>query len=600
VVDTIGRVGVTGGTDSEVTQELPEPRRFVVCGDDTLAYRLANELTNRHNGEVTVIMRSRTAAYGPRIAKIPGIQIVEADGPYADAYAAADLTTADALALVERNDVTNIDAALSAHEICPGLRMVVRMFNTSLGEGVSELPYCTVLSDAAMAAPAFVAAALGDETPNMRVQKNTLFVASREDVADSEVVCGLAATDKRDEPELLPARQSDADVVLARGARATETAARRPGLIARYPIGAVVKRVWRRVRLALVAFVGLLLVGAGVLAVSRPQPLSWSKALYASILAVVGSADTNLDATAAEKITITILTFVSIALIPLLTAAVVDAVVITRRELAFGSPPKRASDHVVVVGLGGVGSHVIRALNEQGIDVVAIDRSPEARGVQVARELRIPLIIGDANRKETLEAALVPTCQALMVITSDDVTNLETALIARGIRRDLRVVLRLFDGDMAARVQRAFDIADSHSVSYLAVPSFAAHMLGRELDTIPVGRHVLLVANLTIGAYSALEDHPVRELWRPQEAWLVELTNTLGRRLAAPAGGRLLKRGDTILVVATRRGLAQLIAETTSPPDSAPRPPIVVYDSLPIVPKATSPAVPESAGSVGD
>jgi Trk K+ transport system NAD-binding subunit len=560
-----------------------------VCGDDALAFRLAGELVQRHHGQVVVVIRSADGPYLRRIAGLDSVRVIEWDGSYTDAFTAAHIAAADALALVERNDVANIDAALSAHEMCPGLRMVVRMFNTSLGEGLAELPYCTVLSDGAIAAPAFVAAALGEATPTLRLHDNTLFVGHRSEVSTRDTLCGLATTAGRDEPELLPANQAAADLVLARAAPTTAgTVHRRPGLTNRYPIGGVLARVWRRLRIVLAVFVGLLFIGAGVLLAVRPEH-NWWAALYTSVLVVVGSGDANADVTTAEQVTITALAMLGIALVPLLTATVVDAVVKTRLELAQGWLSKPASDHVVVVGLGGIGSHVIRALHDRGVDVVAIDRSADARGAQVARDLRIPLIVGDASRKEILQAASVSTCRSLMVITSDDVTNLETALAARGIRRDLRVVLRLFDGDMAARVQHAFDIADSHSVSYLAVPSFAARMLGRDLDTVPVGRHVLLVATLTVGAYAPLEDRTVRDVWRPNEAWLCELTNPLGQRLESPAGGRRIRRGDKLLVVATRNGLARLVAETTAPPESAPRPPIVLHDALPPGPVGPNP-----------
>jgi hypothetical protein len=109
-----------------------------------------------------------------------------------------------------------MDAALRAHEINPRLRVVVRRFNTSLGEGLAQLPYCTVLSDTAMAAPAFVAAAAGEGTPTVRLREGAFVVADRQEVRDGDILCGLAITAGRDAPELLPADQGAADVVLAR------------------------------------------------------------------------------------------------------------------------------------------------------------------------------------------------------------------------------------------------------------------------------------------------------------------------------------------------------------------------------------------------
>ncbi|TWJ20985.1 Trk K+ transport system NAD-binding subunit [Micromonospora endolithica] len=564
---------------AEVRVDAGEARRFVICGDDTLAYRLADELVNRHKRNVTVIMPSRASTYGRRIGKLDGVRIIESERPDADAYRAAELGEADALALVGRNDVANIEAALLAHGLNPGLRIVVRMFNTSLSEGIAQLPYCTVLSDGALAAPAFVAATVGEVTPTEGLRGGTIVVARREDVPARAVLCGLAVSEGREGADVLPADQDAADLVLASAVPRKPAALTHSRRTQRHPVGAILERVWRRLRFVLAGFVGLLVAGAAILALQRPDD-SWREVIYAAVLAAFGGADAELSATALEQVTLLVLTIVSIALIPLLTGAVVDAVVKARLEVLDGTLPKRVADHVVVVGLGGVGSHVIEGLHALGVNVVAIDRSADARGVQVARDLGVPLIIGDASRRGTLLAASVPTSRALVVITSDDSVNLETALISRAVHRDLRVVLRLFDGDFAEQVQQAFDLTISRSVSYLAVPFFAARLLGQNLEAIPIDRRVLLMADLVVAPYSAVEEQTVGDLRRPGEAWLLEVTNTLGARLPSSLpSGRRLQRGEKLLVVATRAGLARLMEETSPPPDTAPRRPIVPHDS---------------------
>jgi Trk K+ transport system NAD-binding subunit len=573
--------------DAEITQEAPERRRFVVCGDDSLAYRLAEELANRHHGDVTVIVQSRTSRYGTLITRLPGVHVLEADRAHPEAFAEVDLATVDALALVESNDVANIDAALAAHEINPSLRMVVRMFNSSLGAGVAELPYCTVVSDGALAAPAFVAAALGDVTSIVSIRNDTMHVALRRDLpANASLVCGLALAEGHIQPELIPADQDRADIVLMHADRSRPSSSPRAArLTHRYPIRVLLARIWRRIRVVLASFLALLLLTAAVLAVLSPS-VGWWRALHTTVLVALGTADIDQRAPAIEQLVLTFLTVASFLLIPFLVGAVVDAVVKARLDLAEGTVTRRASGHFVVVGLGAVGTNVIQLLYDEGIDVVAIDKSPDARGVQLARKLDMPLIIGDATRQETLLAASVPDCRGLLVVTSQDVTNLETALIARAIPRTadgpLHVVLRLFDGEFAARIQRTFHLATSRSVSYLAVPSFAARMLGGQVvDTIAVDRRVLLVAELTIGPYSRLASGGVvGDLRRPGEAWLLALITTHGKRLPATVtSGRRLHPGEQVLVVCTRLGLARLIADSTPPPEWEPRPPLVLHDA---------------------
>jgi Trk K+ transport system NAD-binding subunit len=226
-----------------------------------------------------------------------------------------------------------------------------------------------------------------------------------------------------------------------------------------------------------------------------------------------------------------------------------------------------------VVGLGDVGTRVTRALYDQGVEVVAIERNPEARGVVVARELGIPVIIGDASRSEMLAAASVATCRALVIVSTDDVVNLETALLGRAERADLRVVLRLFDGEFADRVKRTFNIDQSRSVSYLAVPAFAAAMIGRQvLATIPVRRRVLLLAELPVSSGSAVEHKTVATLNRPHESRLLAI-RTADQVLWRPSEGRPIRTTDRLIVVATRAGLGHLLADTTqSASDAEPAP----------------------------
>ena len=93
--------------------------------------------------------------------------------------------------------------------------------------------------------------------------------------------------------------------------------------------------------------------------------------------------------------------------------------------------------------------------------------------VPVARALGVHVMIGRVGVPGVLEAVDVAHCRCVVVATSDDAANLETALEARALRPDLRVVLRLFDPDLAERAERAFGIHRSLSVSALAAPAFA-------------------------------------------------------------------------------------------------------------------------------
>ena len=334
--------------------------------------------------------------------------------------------------------------------------------------------------------------------------------------------------------------------------------------------------IGRRLRLVLLVLLGLLVIATALLVVIRK--LSWWQASYLAVLTTFGGASPDLGASAAQQVLEVALAVISVALIPVVTAAVVDAVVNARLALAAGSAVDRMDDHVVVVGLGNVGTRVVRALHEFGVDVIAVDRLENAPGVQVARQLGVPVLIADAAQPGTLQAAWVQHCRALVVVSTDDVNNLEIALLGRALDSQLRVVLRLFDGDFADRAQRAFGLAISRSVSYLAAPVFAAAMMGRAvLDAIQVGRRVLLAAELPVGIGSELEGLPVAEINRPGESRLVAVRTGRGTQtLWAPPRGRQLVRTDRLLVVATRSGLGRLLTMTVA--GSAPHRRVAALD----------------------
>jgi hypothetical protein len=105
-----------------------------VCGDDALAYRVVEELTTNYRERVTVLLSARSRGHGPRIARLPGVRVIERPELDGSAFADAGAQSARAIALMGRDDLTNFHAALRAQDVSPGLRLVMRIFNTGLGE----------------------------------------------------------------------------------------------------------------------------------------------------------------------------------------------------------------------------------------------------------------------------------------------------------------------------------------------------------------------------------------------------------------------------------------------------------------------------------
>jgi Trk K+ transport system NAD-binding subunit len=541
-----------------------QPRRadrrgghLIVCGDGPLSYRITEELTARYGEHVTVILPDRRNHHGPQISALPRVRVLEYPELSSQAFTDADVQSARALAVVWQDDVGNLHAGLRAQELNPGLRLVLAIFNGRLGDHIRMLfPDCTVLSGTAMSAPSFVAAALDQPAPShVRVQRRTLYVARPHDVAPGAVVCGL--TDDHDDPRLLPpgeALRDQAGLVLAVADGTPRNPLARSPNPARALAGLLRRLVWHKFGLVFTALLAVIGIGLALLA----TVYSLSDAFYLTLMDLTGSALTRSQDTAAEKVAQVMLTVDGMAFIPVITAIVVGA----RLTGSVRRAPRPASGHIIVVGLGNVGTAVTGQLHDLGFEVVCVDNNPNAPGIPMARQMGLPVVIGDAFREQTLRAAHLDTCLALVSVTSLDIVNLETALTARALRDDLRIVLRLTDDDLAERLEKTTGNTISRSVPYLAAPAFATAMLEHQvLRTIDVGRHVLLIAEIRVADQAGLAGSLISDTEQDGQARVLALqAGGVAALNWSPQRGYLLAAGDRLIVLATRRGLGRFLS----------------------------------------
>ncbi|MFF7472548.1 NAD-binding protein [Streptomyces sp. NPDC008092] len=553
------------------------------------------------------------AGEGPR-----GERVLEADEASEAVLAEAGVERAAALALVYDDDETNIRAALTARRLNPRLRLVLRLYNRRLGQHIEELldqaaalaigdadgsgsgggtvgdASTIVLSDADTAAPALVATALAGRGKVIHTDGLVLRAvdlppggAERADAVERGLfpLALLSPNGTGPEPaeegrERGPRLLPDDEQVRAAGERgvmvlehvsssagAAEPAGRGVGVVP--PLASLFSRRLRWSLAGSVACVVALAVALSV--VTHMHPV---RAFYYTLLDLFAIDNPAIGAPVGRQILQLLSGLVGLLLLPVLLAAVLEALGTFRTASALRKPPRGLGGHVVLLGLGKIGTRVLTRLRELHVPVVCVEADPEARGLAVARRLRVPVVLGDVTQEGVLEAAKIHRAQALLAVTSADTTNLEAVLYARSVRPDLTAVLRLYDDDFATAVYRTLRAAHpdavtrSRSVSYLAAPSFAGAMLGRQiLGAIPVERKVLLVAVVAVSGHPQLEGRTVAGAFRAG-AWRVL---ALEGRQGVAAGDYVLRGGDRVVVVATRRGLAELSgrrASPTHPPDS--------------------------------
>ncbi|MFE5022656.1 potassium channel family protein [Streptomyces sp. NPDC056656] len=620
---------------------------MIVCGGDALAERLAAELRAVYGERVTVVVpsvrvtrqgagpagRARAAALLSRMQavmsrtvagdSVPPPRVMEAPELDEEALAEAGVADAAALALVHGDDETNIRAALAARRLNPQLRLVIRLYNRKLGQHLEHLldqaaalsapgvdpealdTTTTVLSDADTAAPALAATAVAGTSKVVQADGLLLRAVERTPPGRGEVadpgLCTLAllsatANDPAgaegsdvggaEGPLLLPdertvAASTGRGTVVLEAVSPTVATPNGRASSRRMPLSSLFSR---RLRWSLAGLVTSVLgLAVASWATTRDHPLH---AGYLTLLDLFAIDDPAIGEPLARQLLQLLTGLAGLLLLPVLLAAVLEALGTFRTASALRRPPRGLSGHVVLLGLGKIGTRVLARLRELGIPVVCVEEDPEARGVALARRLRVPTVIGDVTQEGVLEAAKVHRAHALLALTSSDITNLEAALHARSVKPDLRVALRLFDDRFATAVYRTLRSAHpraltrSRSVSTLAAPAFAGAMMGRQiLGAIPVERSVLLFAALDVAGHPLLDGRTVADSFRAG-AWRVialDATAPSERRpdLAAspadddpdrPTGlvwdlhpGYVLRAEDRVVLAATRQGLAELL-----------------------------------------
>jgi Trk K+ transport system NAD-binding subunit len=537
---------------------------FVLCGDNPMVHQLAVRLLDRFaDATVTAVLPGPDHEWVAPLRQLDRVRVVFAARPDETTLRDAGVAEADALALLDNGDVENFHTALRAHELNPRIRLVIRMFNTGLGFRIRTLfADCVVLSISEMAAPSFIAAALGERALTyLRLGERTLYVTESAAESAHPVICGVR--EGVDGVELVaPGEPADRTVALA--TRVPYSPGRRHRWLGVFRY--LVRNSLIRLMLVLLCLIALgccLLVATGT---------GWGAAAYETLLDAAGAAGSEPEKQPMFKVLQLAITFTGLAMTPVVTALVVGGVVRAQLTASARPDPARYENHVVVAGLGNVGMRVVEQLSDLGVRVVALDHDENARGMTLARSLGVPVIIGQATWEDTLRAAGVSRARALVLATSSDAVNLEAAMLGQSYRDDLRVVLRLSDDDLAERVERNLRKAVARSVFQLSAPGFAAALAeNRVIATLAIGRTTLLVAEFPVEAGSALAGSPVGDGTLSSRCRVLAVQSAIGAEPSwQPDPATVLTPGNRLVAIATRAGLDELRSRCAPAPDALP------------------------------
>ena len=212
-------------------------------------------------------------------------------------------------------------------------------------------------------------------------------------------------------------------------------------------------------------------------------------------------------------------------------------------------------NHIVICGLGRVGYRIVQELLDAKEAVVAIEKDGDSMFVEEMQDRGVPVLIGEARLKKNLLLANLEHARAIILATNDDLANLDSALTAREIKPDIKVVLRLFDDTLATKVAGQFQMPVI-STSQVSAPAFVAAVTGKNIhQCIRMDGQTIQVADLHV---SRLPSRTVAALQKEYGVTVVLHKRSGGTAMAEPDSA--IQPGDTLVVAAPGERMHKLEA----------------------------------------
>lgn len=475
--------------------------RIIVCGLGQTGYKVYSLLKQQDAFVVGISDRSM-----PHLeADIATSQILIGDMGKAATLITAGIQEAHTLVLATSDDALNLAVLTQARVLNPHIRIINRLFNTSLGDRLDHiLPDHFSMSVAALAAPVFAFAALGNRAIGQLRLFNQTWPIREECVNENHPWLGRKLSELwEDRSRMLIyyfPEHKQMDLVTAVLCGKTLQMGDRL-IIATQPRALAARRNLRQRMLSflmslryfqqhirptiLITFVLLLTILLATLTYTAANAnISPIDALYFSVGMITGAGGAEEVAELAAddiKLFTAMMMLVGAAVVGIFYALLNDFVLGTRFQQFWNTARVPHRNHFIICGLGGVGVQILQQLHAHDCEAVVIERDPNSRFLSVARSLRVPVIQGDANLPTTLQSAHIAGATALIAVTSDDVVNLEIALTVKGLAPRIPVVVRNQNPQFASLAQQVFDFEAVLSPVELAAPSFAAAALGGQI-----------------------------------------------------------------------------------------------------------------------
>jgi Trk K+ transport system NAD-binding subunit len=203
--------------------------------------------------------------------------------------------------------------------------------------------------------------------------------------------------------------------------------------------------------------------------------------------------------------------------------------------------------HVIVCGVQPVVVQTVEQLRAAGARVVVIDdEGARERHLRALRRLGVPVIPRGSRTSESLTEAGIAGAEAVICIESSDLRTLETVLLVRRLRPDVRVVAELDNPAIARAVEEKTGEATVIDVASLFAPSVIEACIKRRAHDIKIGSTHFVTIEVT-----ATRDDTLRELYGSLVPLGVAGAAEAGT-IVCPGRDLRIREGDRVTLFGTR------------------------------------------------
>ena len=232
--------------------------------------------------------------------------------------------------------------------------------------------------------------------------------------------------------------------------------------------------------------------------------------------------------------------------------------------------------HILICGVGRVGYRLAQQLLELDLDVVGVNDTGSTL-IETLLDAGMPILMGDVRQEEVLLQAGVTRAATVVVCTNRDLVNIEVAFRVRALNPQARIVLRLFEDEIAETLSANFDAAAIISRSALAAIAFAHAALGVEIvETFLLGGRSCVLFWAPAPPDSPLVGRTVADFCAERDVAPV-LHRIAGGPPEEPEPTAVLLPGDALLLFADADRLGSFLGCAWSGAAPLPGRPVAVF-----------------------